>query len=75
MYDEGEDEGSIIVPSDRYYGELEFIMHYKNWASKSFDWLYLDEQLFKNSSLVNGFNFEIIYHGENLDYLAKLSLA
>ncbi len=74
MYDEGDDEGSIMVPSDRYYGELEFIIHYKNWTSEAFDWLYLDEQIFKNSCLANGFQFDIIYRGENLDYLAKLTL-
>jgi len=74
MYDEGEDEGSIMVPSDRYYGELEFIMHYKNWTSESFDWLYLDELTFKNLSFANGFSFESIEQGENLDYLAKLTL-
>ncbi|MFK5982187.1 MAG: class I SAM-dependent methyltransferase [Flavobacteriaceae bacterium] len=75
MYDEGEDEGSIMVPSDRYYGELEFIMYYKNWSSESFDWLYLDESTFKNACLTNGFNFEIIEQGENFDYLARLTLA
>jgi len=74
MYDEGEDEGSIMVPSDRYYGELEFIMHYKNWSSEPFNWLYLDESLFNNSCRENGFNSNVIFRGENFDYLAKLSL-
>ena len=75
MYDEGEDEGSIMVPSDRYYGELEFIIHYKKWSSNSFDWLYLDITIFKNACLTNGFNFELIEQGENFDYLARLTLA
>lgn len=74
MYDEGEDEGSIMVPSDRYYGELEFRMHYKNWSSKTFDWLYLDKNTFKNACLKNGLSFNIISEGENFDYLAKLTL-
>ncbi len=74
MYDEGEDKGSIMVPSDRYYGELEFIMHYKNWSSEAFDWLYLDENTFKNICLKSGLSFSIISRGENFDYLAKLSL-
>ncbi len=74
MYDEGEDKGSIMVPSDRYYGELEFIMHYKNWSSQTFDWLYLDETTFKNVCFKNGLSFSIISRGENFDYLAKLSL-
>jgi len=75
MYDEGEDEGSIMVPSNSYYGELEFMMHYKNWSSESFDWLYLDISTFKNACLSNGISFEIIEKGENFDYLARLSLA
>ncbi len=74
MYDEGQEEGSIMVPSDKYYGELEFIIHYKSWTSQTFDWLYLDENTFKNACLKNGFSFSIISRGENFDYLAKLTL-
>ncbi|MCF6308406.1 MAG: class I SAM-dependent methyltransferase [Flavobacteriaceae bacterium] len=74
MYDEGDDDGSIMVPLDRYYGELEFIMHYKNWSSGTFDWLYLDENAFNNACLKNGLSFSIISKGENFDYLAKLTL-
>jgi len=72
MYNKGEDEGSIMVPSDRYYGELEFIMHYKNWTSESFDWLYLDPSIFKDVCLKNGFSFSIMFEGENFEYLARL---
>ena len=74
MYDEGEDEGSIMVPSDRYYGELQFVMHYKNWTSDSFDWLYLDEKRFKAVCAKNDLSFKIVSRGNNFDYLAKLSL-
>ena len=72
MYDTGE-EGSIIVPADRYYGELEFTMSYKGEKSESFDWLYLDPNLFENASLANGLDFKIIEEGENFDYLVRLS--
>ncbi len=73
MYDTG-DEGGIIVPADRYYGELEFTMSYKGEKSESFDWLYLDPNLFENACLASGFRFKIIEEGENFDYLAKLTL-
>ncbi len=74
MFDSGDEEGSIMVPSENYYGELEFTVYYKEWASEPFSWLYLDPQTFKNACESNGFLFEILGEGENYDYLAKLSL-
>ena len=74
MYDSGDEEGSIMVPPDNYYGELKFTVYYKEWASEPFDWLYLDPQTFKDACLDNGLSFEILGEGENFDYLAKLTL-
>ena len=74
MYDEGEKEGSILVPSGNYYGELEFVMKYKNQSSEPFDWLYLDENIFNTAATNCNFNFKVIKRGENFDYLAKLTL-
>lgn len=71
MYDRSE-EGGIWVPADRYYGELEFTVSYKGAQSKPFPWLYLDERLFEELALENGFKFEIIARGNNFDYLARL---
>lgn len=72
MYDRNED-GSIWVPQERYYGELEFTMSYKGETTAGFPWLYLDEVLFKRIAEANGFTFEVLGNGENFDYLAKLS--
>jgi SAM-dependent methyltransferase len=75
MYDKGEEDGSIMIPEEMsYYGELVYTIHYKQWTSKPFDLLYLDENTFKKSCLANGFKFEIVCRGENYDYLAKLSI-
>tara|TARA_R110000787_G_scaffold89678_6_gene189698 strand:+ start:15951 stop:16658 length:708 start_codon:yes stop_codon:yes gene_type:complete len=74
MYDSGDEEGSIMVPPDSYYGELKFTVYYKEWASEPFNWLYLDPQTFKNACSKNGLSFEILGEGENFDYLAKLTL-
>jgi len=71
MYDEGED-GSIWIPADRYYGELEFTMKYKGMLSETFNWLYLDERIFENACEAANLNFKIMSRGENFDYLAKL---
>lgn len=72
MYDENED-GSIWVPGDRYYGELEFVMRYKGIESDVFNWLYLGEHLFDLLAEESGLDFEVVERGENYDYLAVLS--
>lgn len=72
MYDENED-GSIWVPGDRYYGELEFVMRYKGIESDTFNWLYLGEHLFDLLAEESGLDFEVVERGENFDYLAVLS--
>ena len=74
MFDSGDEEGSIMVPSENYYGELEFTVYYKEWASEPFSWLYLDPQTFKNACSENGLSFEVLGEGQNYDYLAKLTL-
>ncbi|SDW31500.1 class I SAM-dependent methyltransferase [Aequorivita viscosa] len=71
MYDATE-EGGILVPADRYYGELEFTMRYKEMESEPFEWLYLDEKLFEALCVENNLHFEVIERGENFDYLARI---
>ena len=73
MYDSTED-GGILVPSDRYYGELEFTMRYKEMESEPFEWLYLDERTFENICTLNNLSFEVIARGDNFDYLARVTL-
>ena len=73
MYDSTED-GGILVPADRYYGELEFTMRYKEMESEPFGWLYLDERTFENICNLNDLSFEVIARGDNFDYLARVTL-
>lgn len=82
MYDQEEisernhdQQGGIWVPANRYYGELDFTMSYKDEMSEPFPWLYLDETLFETAAIANGFSFKIITRGENFDYLARLTIA
>lgn len=72
MYDSTE-EGGILVPADRYYGELEYTMRYKEIVSDAFDWLYVDEKTFENICTLNRLNLEVIERGENFDYLARIT--
>jgi len=67
-------EGGIMVPANRYYGELDFVITYKGRSTKPFPWLYLDERLFELLADDHGFNIEILERGDNFDYLAKLSV-
>jgi len=73
MYDQNED-GSIWVPSDRYYGELDFIVSYKGQESELFPWLYIDAQRFEALANEAGFNFEILAEGTHFDYVARLTV-
>jgi len=73
MYDSTE-EGAILVPSERYYGELEFVIKYKNKSSEPFNWLYLDEKIFEAAAANCNLIFEVLDRGDNFDYLAKLYL-
>lgn len=57
-----------------YYGELEFTIHYKEWTSEPFPWLYLDPKTFKKIADVHGYDFKILQKGEHYDYLARLQL-
>lgn len=73
MFDEDEDGGKWI-PSDNYYGELEFTITYKNEKEDPFPWLYMDFNTLQNAAVANGFNCELIMEGPHFDYLARLFL-
>jgi SAM-dependent methyltransferase len=67
------DEGGIWVPSDRYYGELDFKLKYKGEESGFFPILYLDEGLFERLCVENKMTFGLIARGVHFDYLARLT--
>jgi len=71
MYD-STDQGAVIVPGDRYYGELEFTVFYKDEVSDPFPWLYLDRNLLARLAKEHGLGFELLFEGDHFDYLARL---
>jgi SAM-dependent methyltransferase len=71
MFDENED-GSYLVPANNYYGELTFIISYKNQTEAAFSWLYLDYNTLQNAANANGLQCELIEEGKHFDYLARL---
>lgn len=71
MFDEDED-GGILIPADGYYGELDYIVHYKGESEEPIKWLYLDFNTLKNAAEHNGFSIEKILQEED-SYLARLT--
>ncbi|MFY7815207.1 MAG: class I SAM-dependent methyltransferase [Chryseobacterium taeanense] len=70
MFDRDED-GGVYIPAEGYYGELDYIVHYKGESEDPIKWLYLDFNTLKNAAENNGFKIEKILQ-EDDSYLAKL---
>lgn len=61
-------------PGDKhYYGEVEFQLTYKGKSSKPFDWVYFDPVTLENLVKSIGFEFEILYHSRDGQFLVRLS--
>ena len=71
MYDRDED-GGVMVPADRYYGEVDYFIHYQLDTENPTKWLYLDFETFKRAAENNGFKIEKVLQEED-SYLAKLT--
>ena len=70
MFDK-DDDGGILIPANGYYGELDYIVHYKNESEEPIKWLYLDFNTLKHAAENNGFKIEMILK-EDDSYLARL---
>lgn len=71
MFDRDED-GGVYIPAEGYYGELDYIVHYKGESEEPVKWLYLDFNTLQNAAQNNGFSIEIVMQDEDA-YLAKLT--
>ncbi|PQA95127.1 SAM-dependent methyltransferase [Chryseobacterium shigense] len=71
MFDRDED-GGVYIPAGGYYGELDYIVHYKGESEDPIKWLYLDFTTLKNAAENNGFTIEKVMQDED-SYLAKLT--
>lgn len=71
MFDEDED-GGYFIPAEGYYGELDYVVHYKGESEDPIKWLYLDFNTLQNAAENNGFKTEMILQDED-SYLAKLT--
>ncbi len=71
MFDADED-GGVYIPAEGYYGELDYIVHYKDESEDPIKWLYLDFNTLKNAAENNGFRIEKVLQEED-SYLARLT--
>lgn len=71
MFDADED-GGVYIPAEGYYGELDYIVHYKGESEDPIKWLYLDYNTLQNAAENNGFRIEMVLQEED-SYLAKLT--
>lgn len=69
-----DEDGIIYLPEgDKYYGELEYQMQYRDIKGESFQWLYIDFETLQQIAQKNGFNAELVQTGEHYDYLARIT--
>ena len=73
--DEDEDTLNEIFhsPDVPYYGEVTYLMEYKNITGKPFKWLFVDQTTLKNKSEALGYKFSLLHKGQNQDYLARIT--
>ncbi|MFD1187688.1 class I SAM-dependent methyltransferase [Pontibacter rugosus] len=73
MYEE--EDGSVLLDLNAgYYGEIKYNMKYKEQESGWFDWLFIDASLLEDYANRFGYTLEVLYEGENGNYLARLEL-
>ncbi len=73
--DEDEEIQEIFYGEDEaYYGEVTYLMEYKDIIGEPFKWLFADPDLLKTKAEKFGFKFEKLIVGLNHDYLARLTL-
>ena len=72
LFDESPD-GEKIIPASNYYGEVRYGIRFKN-KTETFPWLYIDFGLLQNTAHQVGLGTELIFEGENWDYLARLTM-
>ena len=71
---EDEDGSFAIDLAGDYYGQVDFLMQYKQIRGDTFDWLYIDFQTLSLYASQYGFKAELVQEGEHYDYLAALRM-
>jgi len=73
MYEE--EDGSVVLDLNAgYYGEVKYNMKYKDQESCWFKWLLIGPAILQDHAEKYNYSFELLYEGENGNYLARLTL-
>ena len=67
------DNDNEFKNQNRYYGELDYYLSYKDEEETPMKWLYIDSDTLKTACLANGLQCEKIMDGEHYDYLARIT--
>lgn len=70
-----EEDGSqwIDLANDRYYGEMDYTVTYKERFTATFPWLYLDRETLEKIAEENGYVTEFPAEGDDNNFLARLT--
>lgn len=70
-----EEDGSqwIDLANDRYYGEMDYTVTYKEKITATFPWLYLDRETLEKIAEENGYVTEFPAEGDDNNFLARLT--
>jgi len=71
LYEE-EDHSFSINLADKYYGEIDFKMSYRDIVGETFNWLYIDIETLTYYSKRYGYQLTLLTEGKHFDYLVKL---
>ena len=70
-----EEDGSVVLDlNGTYYGEVQYQMAFQGKKGFPFPWLFVDFPLLADAAAEAGFQAEMLYEGENSEYLAELTL-
>lgn len=68
-----DEDGSLSLPMEKYYGEVEFKIGFKE-ELEQFPWVYLDPDMLEGVATESGWKVDFLSHGDHFDYLAELKL-
>jgi SAM-dependent methyltransferase len=68
-----EADGQYVDLSRNYYGEVNYRMKYKNHTTEEFGWLFIDFDTLRMWCTQRGWQVEMLYEGNNYEYLAQLT--
>ncbi|WP_192821168.1 bifunctional 2-polyprenyl-6-hydroxyphenol methylase/3-demethylubiquinol 3-O-methyltransferase UbiG [Rufibacter sp. LB8] len=70
-----DEDGSVSLDLNaNYYGEMTYVMEYKQERSEPFKWLFLDFDLLQQYAEEAGFSAELLLQEEDAHYIARLTV-